>query len=43
MAHKVKCPNCEGSEVGREMFPGAFGVRARFVYVCQKCGKRWED
>jgi DNA-directed RNA polymerase subunit M/transcription elongation factor TFIIS len=40
---KVKCPNCEESEVGMEMFPGSFGVRARFLYVCRKCGTRWED
>jgi DNA-directed RNA polymerase subunit RPC12/RpoP len=43
LTRTVKCPNCEESEIGREMFPGTFGVRARFLYVCRKCGKRWED
>ena len=43
LTRTVKCPNCDESEIGREIFPGAFGIRARFVYVCHKCGKRWED
>ncbi|MFX1261405.1 MAG: hypothetical protein ACFFAZ_04910 [Promethearchaeota archaeon] len=43
LTHKVKCPNCEESEVGRERFPGISGGPVRFLYVCYKCGKRWED
>jgi hypothetical protein len=39
----LKCPNCEASEIGREMFPGISGGPVRFLYVCYKCGKRWED
>jgi hypothetical protein len=39
---RLKCPRCGSEEIGREMHPGSFGIRARFVYSCSKCRNRWE-
>jgi DNA-directed RNA polymerase subunit RPC12/RpoP len=39
---ELKCPRCGSKEIGREMHPGSFGIRARFVYSCRKCGNQWE-
>jgi DNA-binding HxlR family transcriptional regulator/predicted RNA-binding Zn-ribbon protein involved in translation (DUF1610 family) len=39
---KLRCPRCGSEEIGRDMYPGAFGIRARFVYSCRKCGTQWE-
>jgi hypothetical protein len=38
----LTCPRCGSEEIGREMHPGSFGIRARFFYICRKCGNRWE-
>lgn len=43
MKKGLKCPRCGSGEVGREMHPGSFGIRARFVYSCKKCGNQWEE
>jgi hypothetical protein len=39
---RLKCPRCGCVEIVREMYPGAFGIRARFVYSCRECGRQWE-
>ncbi|MFX1415609.1 MAG: hypothetical protein ACFFC0_02305 [Promethearchaeota archaeon] len=39
---RFKCPRCSSEEIRREMHPGSFGIRARFVYSCGKCGGQWE-
>ncbi|MFW9846126.1 MAG: hypothetical protein ACFFD6_05235 [Candidatus Thorarchaeota archaeon] len=39
---RLKCPRCGSEEIGREMYPGTFGIRARFIYFCRKCGFQWE-
>ncbi|MFX1416791.1 MAG: hypothetical protein ACFFC0_08255 [Promethearchaeota archaeon] len=40
--NRLKCPRCGSEEIGREMHPGSFGIRARFVYSCRKCRNQWE-
>jgi predicted RNA-binding Zn-ribbon protein involved in translation (DUF1610 family) len=40
-ASRLRCPECGSEEIGREMHPGSFGIRARFFYSCRKCGNRW--
>ncbi|MHA2117966.1 MAG: hypothetical protein ACW98J_03520 [Candidatus Thorarchaeota archaeon] len=42
VSSKLKCPRCGSEEIGMEMYPGTFGVRARFFYSCEKCQNRWE-
>jgi hypothetical protein len=39
---RLKCPGCGSKEIGMEMYLGAFGARARFVYSCKTCGIQWE-
>ena len=39
---RLRCPRCGSKEIGREMYLGAFGIRARFVYICSECGTQWE-
>ncbi|MHA2377691.1 MAG: PaaD-like zinc ribbon domain-containing protein [Candidatus Thorarchaeota archaeon] len=43
MKSRLKCPRCGSEEIGREMHPGSFGIRARFVYSCKKCRNQWEE
>lgn len=40
--NRMSCPACGGTNIGREMYPGMFGVRAGFFYSCRECGRRWE-
>ncbi|MFW9886838.1 MAG: hypothetical protein ACFFER_01565, partial [Candidatus Thorarchaeota archaeon] len=42
VSSKLKCPRCGSEEIGMEMYPDTFGVRARFFYSCEKCKNRWE-
>jgi hypothetical protein len=39
---RLRCPRCGSGEIGLEMYPGSFGIRARFVYSCRRCKTQWE-
>jgi hypothetical protein len=39
---RLRCPRCGSEEIGLDMYPGAFGIRARFVYSCRRCRTQWE-
>ncbi|MFX1263686.1 MAG: hypothetical protein ACFFAZ_16675, partial [Promethearchaeota archaeon] len=38
---RMACPECGSNAIGREMYPGMFGVRAGFYYYCKRCRRRW--